>query len=325
MKQIPNPPDPHLERFSRELDWNLLRTFVAIVQENSISRAASRLGLAQPSVTQALKRLERQLGKRLVDRGHGVFRITQTGETLYRECAQIYGSISRLGVLISEVEDRVRGHVALAAASHVQTPILDTALATFARRYPEVTFSIDVLTSTEVAQAVLQKRASVGLALVRHTVAELNYRWVYRERFGFYCGPPHPLFGQPNVSLADLVGLPTVSFRTDMVDDVLRPVALWRARAELETRIVASSNNLEEVRRLVMAGIGIAPLPIHVMQPDVEAGRLWRLPPHDGDNPPTVSVHRVIHPTAHLSQAEQLFITHLDEAIEAVPEARRHY
>jgi DNA-binding transcriptional LysR family regulator len=58
-------PDTYL---NDRLDWNLLRTFLVIAREQSVSRAATRLHLSQPAVSQALRRLEEQLGRRLVDR-----------------------------------------------------------------------------------------------------------------------------------------------------------------------------------------------------------------------------------------------------------------
>ena len=54
------------DRLARNLDWNLLRTFIAIVQEQSITKAAQRLRLKQPTVSNALRRLEERLGKRLI-------------------------------------------------------------------------------------------------------------------------------------------------------------------------------------------------------------------------------------------------------------------
>ena len=62
------PRDTSAERLARNLDWNLLRTFVVIVEEQSLSRAAERLGLKQPTLSNALKRLEDHIGKRLIDR-----------------------------------------------------------------------------------------------------------------------------------------------------------------------------------------------------------------------------------------------------------------
>ena len=52
---------PHQERFAWVLDWNLLRTFMVIVEERSITRAANRLGLKQPTVSNALRRMEERL------------------------------------------------------------------------------------------------------------------------------------------------------------------------------------------------------------------------------------------------------------------------
>ncbi|CAE6851711.1 HTH-type transcriptional regulator ArgP [Paraburkholderia aspalathi] len=66
------------------LDWNLLRTFLVIMQERSVSRAAARLHLTQPAVSQALKRLEDTLGRNLIQRRGPHFEPTRAGEEVYR-------------------------------------------------------------------------------------------------------------------------------------------------------------------------------------------------------------------------------------------------
>jgi DNA-binding MarR family transcriptional regulator len=63
----------------RRLDWNLLRTFVVLVEAQGITRAAERLGLQQPTVSNALRRLEETLGRRLIDRSPGTFELTEAG------------------------------------------------------------------------------------------------------------------------------------------------------------------------------------------------------------------------------------------------------
>ena len=57
----------------RELDWNLLRSFVVLAQSSSVTEAAGRLRLTQPSVSTALKRLESHVGRKLIDRAPGHF------------------------------------------------------------------------------------------------------------------------------------------------------------------------------------------------------------------------------------------------------------
>ena len=86
-----------LDRLAVQLDWNLLRTFMVIVQERSITGAAQRLNISQPSVSSALRRLEERLELRLVERGAGqTFVVTRAGEAVYREALEIYGGVVRL-------------------------------------------------------------------------------------------------------------------------------------------------------------------------------------------------------------------------------------
>ncbi len=312
-----------LQRLPWELDWNLLRTFLVIVEEEGITAAANRLRLKQPTVSNALRRLEQRLDKRLIDRTPGRFGITPAGRLLYQEAVEIFGSVARLSILIRDMGEEITGHISLAMASHVVSPVLDRALADFHRAHPSATFGIDIMTSRDVITRVLQKQASFGVCLVHKKHPELDYARLFREYFGFFCGPGHRLFGREGLTLADLRGETSVSFRTDRMTDALRPVALIRAEAELEARVVGVSSNLEEVRRMIVAGLGIGPLPIHVAQSDVEAGLLWRLPPYD--SPPAIDINVVSNPAARLNRAESGLMTSLLNCIAEIPFEDRDY
>ncbi|RDD62965.1 LysR family transcriptional regulator [Ferruginivarius sediminum] len=316
-------PDASLDRLPRELDWNLLRTFMVIVQEGGITRAADRLLLKQPSVSNALKRLEGQLGRRLIERGPGVFRVTETGERLYRECVEIYGNVSRLSVVLRDVQEEIRGHVTIWMASHVVCPLYDEALAELHARHPRIGYTVEVSTSAEVVNAVLQKSASFGICLVAKQHPKLQYELLFREHFGFFCGPAHRLFRKRNLELSDLREECFVSFKTDRMADALRPVALLRAQAEIDDRIVATSSHLEEVRRMIAAGLGIGVLPIHVVERDVRDGLLWRLPPYS--HAPAVDIYVVSNPTTQLNRAEQEFLATLRRRIAETPLEDRTY
>ncbi len=311
------------ERLVRELDWNLLRTFVAIAEAGSITEAARRLRLKQPTVSSALKRLEDRLGKRLVERAPGRFRLTDAGQRLHEEAVEVQGAIGRIATAIREVTDAVRGHVRVMMASHVVCPVFDAALAGFHARHPEATLSIEVRRSREAIAEVEGRRASLAVCLVHHRSERLAYRRLYREFFGLFCGPRHPLFGRAGLAREDLAGHRSVSFVTDQMDDALRPVALLRAAAGLDQRVVGTSANLEEVRRMILAGLGIGPLPLHVARADVEAGRLWRLPPYE--DPPAIDVHVVSNPKSRTNRAEAAFLAELHDRIAATPIAERIY
>jgi len=311
------------EKFVTDLDWNLLRTFVMIAEEGSITAAANRLLLAQPTVSLALQRLEAQLGSRLIDRGRGAFQLTAVGRELYRECVDIYGSISRLNEVASSAAREITGNIRISLASHVITPLLDETLAAFHIEHPNATYKFKIETSVDVARSVLEKAFSLGICLVNKRLPQLEYNIIYREFFGFFCGPLNPLFGKKNLQIGDLRGHAAVSFDTDDVADALHPVALLRQQHELEQRIIGQSPHLEEVRRMILCGLGIGPLPVHVAARDVRDGLLWRLPPYK--DPPAIDIFLVTNPRKRYNRAEAGFIAALNARIAATPMAERTY
>ena len=319
--------DEHVKALSDKLvwnlDWNLLRTFMVIVQEQGITAAAKRLDLKQPTVSNALKRLETCLGSELIERGPRNFEVTAQGQTLYRECTAIFGSVNRLPSVLDKAEQEVSGTVQLVMASHVVCPLLDETLEKFHHLYPSACVSIDITCSKGVIRSILEKKASFGICLVREQDPALDYRHLYTEHFGFFCGPRHRLFGKHGLGLEDLRGEQCVSFHTDQLNDVLQPVALLRAQAAFDEKITGVSSHLHEIRRMVIAGMGISALPVHVVERDVRDGLLFRLPPYE--NPPPIHIWLVSHPAVSLNLVERKFFAMLNEKIENTPLEKRTY
>ncbi|OIQ36176.1 MAG: LysR family transcriptional regulator, partial [Roseobacter sp. MedPE-SW] len=251
--------DPHYapERIARELDWNLLRTFVVLAESHSVTDAANQLRLKQPSVSTALKRLEDRVGRKLINRSPGHYDLTEAGRLLYREAVEINGSVLRLSTLMREMTDDVRGHVHIAMASHVVSPLIDQALTGFHHDHPLATLKIDILSSSKAIAEVAAKRASFAICLVGDHHPNLEYRRMFREYFGLFCGPPHPLFGRDDLTTGDLEGHSSVSFETDRLQDVLKPITVMRAQAALGQKITGVSSHLEEVRRMIVSGLGV--------------------------------------------------------------------
>ena len=311
------------DRLPFDLDWNLLRTFLVIVEEQGITAAADRLRLKQPTVSNALRRLEDRLERKLIIRKPGRFEVTPEGQKLYHEAVEIFGTVSRLPVLLRRVGDEVVGHVTIALASHVVSPHLDMVLAEFHQRHPRATFTMEVSTSHNVVAAVTQKRASFGICLVHQTLPKLQYAQLFREYFGLYCGPRHRLFGETDLELDDLRSETFVSFQTDRLSDALRPVAMMRATAHIDGRRVGTSSSLEEVRRMTICGLGIGSLPLHIARNDEANGMLWRLPPYK--DPPAIDIYLVWNPRAHFNRAETGLLGMLREMIETTPQRERDY
>lgn len=314
---------PPRRRFVWEIDWNLLRTFMVIVQEKGLTAAGEKLSLKQPTVSNALKRLEIHMGSKLIERNASRFAVTPAGQRLFEDCLAMFDIVSGLPQQMQEQPEDVTGNIEIALASHVVCPFFDEVLAAFHRAQPHVTVSMTVMSSQEVMAAVASRDASFGVCLMQDRQAKLEYETLYREGFGYFCGARHPLFGKRDLVLADLRHEPYVSFKTDQMSGALWPVALLRQQEAFEGETVGTSSHLEEVKRLIIAGFGFGPLPIHVVEDDVRANRLWRLPPYQAA--PKVDVHLVYDRSARLSRAERILLANLRQAIGSIPIEDRTY
>lgn len=309
--------------FPWELDWNLMRTFMVIVEQGSITLAAGYLGQQQPSISNALKRLENKVGRRLIDRKPNYFRVTAAGNNLYKECVSIYESVSRFPGLLRDTDDELTGNISIAVASHIVCPLFDQTLETFNQQHPKVTFNICVKDSLAVIDRVHQKQSTLGICLVEKQAERLSYQLMYRQYFGFFCGPSHPLFAKQNLELEDLRGMASVSFPTDSEDGALHAVSELRLKAKIKHKLSGVSPSLHEVRRMIIAGLGIGPLPLHVAQSDVDVGRLRQLPPFK--QLPSIDIYMVNNPNAGLNRAEVSFIEKLKQEVDKTTLSERTY
>ncbi len=314
---------PRQQRFPWNLDWNLLRTFMVVVEQGGISKAADFLGLKQPTVSAALKRLEQATGKHLVVRKPNEFTVTRPGQALYTECANIFGTISQLPSLLDENRTELRGHLSIAITSSVISEHFNDILSNFSKAHPYVTYSFSVHESEDVQTMVNQNRASFGICLLSKIPRNLNSVILYREFFGLYCGARHPLFNAKEINPKDLEDEPFVAFQTEAEGGPLNAISWLRARLGLATEWRGVSSSLNEIRRLIMANIGIGALPLHVAKQDVLAGKIRQLPPYD--DLPMVNIYLITNPARRQSDAEAAFLTACKAELSAVDIEERTY
>lgn len=304
---------PYENRFPWTLDWNLLRTFMVIVEQGSITKAAAVLGLKQPTISSALKRLEDTIGHVLIDRKPNRFRVTSAGRTLYSECSTIFGSVSQIPDVLEAGTEEMTGHISLVSASHVVSPHVDRILETFAQAHPKVTFSVVVSESAEVVGRIEQNRASFGICLLGAMPRNLDARVLYREYFALYCGPRHRLFDKDEIALDDLHGETSVSFQTELDGGPLDGVTRLRERAYLAPGLRGVSANLPEIRRMIITNIGIGALPVHVAERDVKLGLLRQLPPYT--RLPAIDIYLLSNPRRRMAAAEAALLAQFHDLI----------
>ncbi len=297
--------------FSRNLDWNLLKTFHAIVQSEGLSRASGTLGRKQPALSLALKRLEQQLGVKLCERGPGGFALTDEGLLVADTCGSLNGLVQRLPKKIANASDEVAGRVSIQVVSCLVCDRLDSAISRFHGSHPKAEIIIDIKTWDSVAGALLRDEIDIGVAPASSLRADLKYDFLFDEVHRPYVGPSHRLFGR---TFDDPGALASEAFILTGADES-DALTEFRTRHGLGRVVAGLSEHLDAAKRLTLLNVGICFLPERFAEPDVQAGRLW--PVLAESERPSSPIFIITNPHAPRKLARQLLLLEISESLEA--------
>src|SRR6188472_1039506 len=121
------------------MEIHQLRYFVAVADEGSFSRAAAKVRVAQPSLSQQIRKLETEVGQPLFDRLPRSVVLTEAGRCLIDYARQILASIGDARRCVDELKGEVAGNVAVGAIPTIAPYVLPELVVTFQKHYPDVT------------------------------------------------------------------------------------------------------------------------------------------------------------------------------------------
>ncbi len=293
-------------QFARNLDWNLIKLFHEIADAQSVTQAAGHLSRKQPAMSLALRRLEERLGVVLCLRGPGGFVLTEEGRIVAELAAALTQGIRHLPERLADPStEGVRGPLRIMQVSNLVAPALDQAIEAFHGKYPNVELIVEIAAWTDILTALLQNRTDVGMTPSHVHRADLDYDPLFTEVHRPYCGCSHALFGSLTSAPTDLAGEAFVLTGADEGEELTR----FRLQHGLGRLVAGTSDHLEEVKRLVILGVGLGFLPESYAQPDVEAGRLWSV--LEGQDVPSTEMYVVTNPNAPRHRARDLFIAEI--------------
>ncbi|MEC5236657.1 LysR family transcriptional regulator [Bacillus mycoides] len=146
------------------MDFRQLYYFKEIVKQGSISKAAEVLHIAQPPLSQLLKKLETDLGTTLIHRYRQKWELTATGEILYQYANQMLMQIQDVKQQIQEIEQGIGGTVSIGVSSTCSNMLIDY-VSTFRTQYPNVKIKIVTGNSEELLKRLEQREIDVALLL----------------------------------------------------------------------------------------------------------------------------------------------------------------
>ncbi|MBN8527183.1 MAG: LysR family transcriptional regulator, partial [Planctomycetes bacterium] len=266
------------------MDVRDLRYFAACCESGGITAAAARLHVAQPTLSHAIARLERELGQALVERSpnrRAPFKPTAAGRAVLARTRTVDAELSGLEDDLAAIEGVVRGELRIASIQSINATLLPAPLARFARAHPEVRLTLRTLPSADVPAAVREGRVDLGLmAGPPEALPGLDATVVAREEFVLIVRSGHPLAQRGEVRLAELADEPLVLVPPDTITGGMIQRAF--AQAGIAPRVVLALDSGEGLRETVRAGLGSTILPEGYLPPserDLRPVRLARPAP----------------------------------------------
>jgi LysR family transcriptional regulator, transcription activator of glutamate synthase operon len=243
------------------MDLRQLGYLVALANELNFTRAAAREHIAQPAMSQQIRRLEEEVGLALVERSTRHVKITRAGELLVARARRILAELVAADTELQALRGVRTGHVSV-GAMHTMGPIdLSLVLAIFHERHPEVELTVREMSSEELAEMLRVDELDLAFLSVTERIEShgLGLHQLVSEELMVVLPRDHWLGGRDTVRMAELEHERFISYRNGAR---LRELLVRAGQhAGFEPQVKLESNESQRIRRLVARGMGVAILP----------------------------------------------------------------
>lgn len=243
------------------MDVRQLRYLVALAEERHFTRAAAREHIAQPALSQQIRRLEDELGLALVDRTTRRVTVTQAGELLVDRARRILAEVEAAQSELQALRGVQAGHVTV-GAMHTMGPIdVSLALAIFHERYPAVELTVREMSSEELAEMLRVDELDLAFLSVTERIEShgLGLHQLVSEELVVILPLDHPLADRDRIRMAELAHEQFISYRQGArLRELLNAAG---EHAGFEPQVKLESNESQRIRRLVARRMGVAILP----------------------------------------------------------------
>jgi len=248
------------------MDFRQLRYFVAVAETLSFSRAAERLHISQPPLSQQIKLLEEDLGVRLFERNRRAVRLTEAGELFYQEAQDILARYANARQLCALSRDGRAGKLRVAFTASV--PMFEAfpqLLRTFRLAYPRVSIDLQHLSTGEQLQALEANEIDIGFLRPSRTFrppASIKVVDLWQDELVLAAAADHRL-AQPDArpTLADLAREDFILFPQALGCGLFDHITSLATQAGFAPRIVQEVRENSTTLALVAANLGISIVP----------------------------------------------------------------
>jgi LysR family transcriptional regulator, hydrogen peroxide-inducible genes activator len=236
-----------------------LQYVLMLAEARSFSKAAERLHLAQPSLSQQVIKLEKELGVQLFERRPGDVQLTYAGERFIAQSAKIIDQIGQLKKEMMDLAEMEKGQLIIGSLPITGAHLLPPVLPLFQKEFPGIELVLVEETTTHLVQLTARGQTDFSLLSLPISNPDLEVIPILTEEILLAVPPNHPFALLDSIELSDCQQEPFIFLKKGQgFRDIVYQLCL---EAGFEPKVAFESTNIETVQSLVAAGVGIAFIP----------------------------------------------------------------
>ncbi|HXB55618.1 MAG TPA: LysR family transcriptional regulator [Vicinamibacteria bacterium] len=253
------------------MDVRQLDMFRAVAEEGSFTRAAERLHVSQSAISRQIKLLEEELGGVLLHRGGKRVALTPPGELLLKTANRVHRDLQEVASQISDTHALHRGTLSLAGGMTVCMHILPRVLRKYLRLYKEVDLRVVSAATETILRLIRNHEVDLALLTLPIVAKDLEVVPVLKEEMVVVTARGHPLSRERTIETSRLGRYPWILYEAG--SNTRKILEQFFREEEIQVDVAMETENVEIIKSMVAAGLGITLIPYAAIVKDVRHGR----------------------------------------------------
>ncbi len=219
-----------------------LTYLLSVVEEGSFTRAAEKLYVSQPALSQQIKQLEDELGTPVLDRAGRRVRLNAAGEIFVMHARRVFQELDEAKIALQELQELQRGSLRVGIVQTVNAYLIPPVVARFTEAYPLIQLEIEELAAGEIEQALREGLVQLGVSFIPPTEEGLEYEELFNEELVLVIGEKHAMANCVEIEVSKLNGFPLV-----LLPKSYCTRRLWEEcsqKAGIQARVVVEMNTI---------------------------------------------------------------------------------
>ncbi len=243
-----------------QLDFKQLESFISIAKHKSFSKAAKELFLTQPTITNHIQNLEKELGTILINRSNRTISLTKAGDILYDFALDMINTKKNTLFTLGEYKGKIEGLIEIASSTIPEEYVVPELIKSFSKKFPHVKYALKHFDSTDVIDEILNQKSNFGFVGAKIRNSQIEYVNISSDELVLIAPSSMDVKSEGGyIDLHDFKGQPLIMRETGSGTRDLFVRELEKHKLSMDSfNIIAHVENTESIKQMVRKGMGIS-------------------------------------------------------------------